>query len=116
MRPKREASGAPGGLCPRRARSCSKRCAPAAELALHPEVGRVYRDAKGLGLFGASNHAAIVVGEHDDRTALEGEVKNALTTYVEILAVDKGDGRVHSGTGVRSKRGPLSVSDTLNIK
>jgi hypothetical protein len=51
-------------------------------------------DAKRLGLVGASDDTAVIVGEDDNRLTVELGVKDPLTGGVEVVAIDEGkDGR-----------------------
>ena len=47
------------------------------------ELGGTHGDAERLGFPGASNHAAVVVGEHDHGQALQTRLEDALTRAVE---------------------------------
>lgn len=64
-------------------------------LALHQvadhEHQRAHSDAERLGLAGACDRAAIVVGQHDDRPAIELGIEYALAGAVEAVSVVEGE-------------------------
>ena len=50
-----------------------------------------YLDAQGLGFVTAGNGAAVVVGQHDQRPALQPGLEDAFAGDVEVVAVDEGE-------------------------
>jgi len=62
-------------------------------------VGIAHREAEGFGLIAAGDEAAVVVRQHDDRSAFQGRLKDPLTADVKIVRVSQGeDGRGHRAT------------------
>jgi hypothetical protein len=55
-------------------------------------------DAERFGLVRARDHAAVVVGEHDQRHATQLRLKHALATGVQVVAVHERDGSGHRAT------------------
>jgi len=64
--------------------------AVASEELLVLEGGRTHLDAEGFCFVASGDDAAVVVGKHDDRLAVEMRLKDALARGVEIVAVDDG--------------------------
>ena len=56
-----------------------------------------------LRLIRARDHAAVVVGEHDDRLVAKFGLKHALAGDVEIVAIDQSDRAAH-GPSMRMLR------------
>lgn len=55
---------------------------------------RPHRDAQRLDLLGAGHHAAVVVGQHRDRSPLQRRGEGPLAGHVKVVGVDQGeDGR-----------------------
>lgn len=65
------------------------------KLLAHLKEGQAHGDAQGFGFFGASNDAAIIVGEYDHGLAAQSGLKDALTGDVEVVAVDQREDRGH---------------------
>ena len=57
------------------------------------EPGDTHRDAERLDLGAAGDDAAIVVGEHDDRTVSQAWVEQLLALGIEVVAIDQGEDR-----------------------
>ena len=55
------------------------------------EVRRAHLDAQGLGRVTAGNGAAVVVGQHNHRPALQPRLEDAFAGDVEVVAVDEGE-------------------------
>ena len=69
-----------------------------AQLLAHLKVGRAHGNVELLGFFAAADDAAVVVGQHHDRFAVQVRAEDALAAAIETVAVDQGDGRFsHAG-------------------
>ena len=71
--------------------------------ALRLEQRDAHGDAERLGLLGAGDDAAIVVGQHDDGAAGERRLEHPLARGIEVVAIDQAD-RGH-GPNARSACG-----------
>ena len=65
------------------------------------EIWLTHLDAQGLGLVGAGDDAAVVVGEHHHRLALKLWVEHPFAGDIEVVAVDQGKESWH-GVGYRA--------------
>ncbi|MCY1309380.1 hypothetical protein D9M70_594700 [compost metagenome] len=57
---------------------------------LDPEPRCSHLDAQVLGFVGARDGAAVVVGENDDRPAVQAGTEHPLARDIEIVAIDQG--------------------------
>ena len=71
-----------------------------AQIADH-EIRRAHADPERLGLGGAGDGAAVVVGQHDDRPLRKPAIEHPLAGAVKRIAVDEGENA--SGHRVRSR-------------
>lgn len=77
------------------------------------EIRGAHGNAQGLGLVGAGNDAAVIVGQHHHRFADELRIKEPLTGGIEIIAVNQGEQFAHgarSSGGGRRRRGSMATA------
>ena len=56
---------------------------------------RAHIDAERLGFVAARDHAAVVVRQHNDRTAAQLRLEHALARHIEIVAINEGERARH---------------------
>jgi hypothetical protein len=59
----------------------------------HHELRHSHADSECLGFVAAGNHAAVSVGKHNNRKAIQPGIEHPLTACVEFIAINQGKNR-----------------------
>ncbi len=60
------------------------------DLLLDLEIRVAHLEAEGLGLVAAGDHAAVIVGQHDDRAVAQRGVEYPLARRIKVIAIHQG--------------------------